>query len=179
MRDEQRSGISTSMADGKEQEMTPLHTAFLNFCRFGDKLNTGTMDGSHFLKLCKDSGLVDGKLITTTDVDLTFQKCKEAKKRSIEFFQFKEGLGILALKKYPDLEPREAYEQAVALVVAAAPAAHGTTKAENVSLHDDKTKYTGVSKQGGPTTVDESHELSTLADRSPADARGVPVNKKA
>lgn len=161
------------MADGKEQEMTPLHSAFLNFCRFGDKMNAGLMDGSKFLKLCKDAGLVDGKLITSTDVDLTFQKCKEGKKRQIEFFQFKEGLGILALKKFPDMEPREAYEKCVGMVVAGAPTTSGTTKAENVALHDDKTKYTGVSKQGGPTTVDDTITLSGLADRSPADARGV------
>jgi hypothetical protein len=29
------------------------------------------------------------------------------------------------------------------------------TKAEQVRLHDDKTTYTGVYAQGGPTTVDD------------------------
>lgn len=32
------------------------------------------MEGSKFTKLCRDSKLVDGKCVTTTDVDLIFAK---------------------------------------------------------------------------------------------------------
>lgn len=77
------------------------------------------------------------------------------------------------------------------------------TKADYVKFHDDKTTYTGVYAKcdlphleavkntpwtsrmglvqkakrcrGGPTTVDGQKDLSSLADRTPADARGVPT----
>lgn len=43
-------------------------------------------------------------------------------------------------------------------------------------LHDDKSQYTGVYAQGGPTNVDrEGDALAGLLDRSDADVRGVKI----
>lgn len=51
------------------------------------------------------------------------------------------------------------------------------TKAEAVKYHDDKSLYTGVYGQGGPSTVDAGKgmisDISQLCDRSGADVRGV------
>lgn len=48
------------------------------------------------------------------------------------------------------------------------------TKAQATKFHDDKSLYTGVYAQGGPSTVDgKVSDLSQLADRSGADVRGV------
>jgi len=51
------------------------------------------------------------------------------------------------------------------------------TKADKVKFHDDKSLYTGVYAQGGPTTVDAGKgaisDISQLCDRSSADVRGI------
>lgn len=49
------------------------------------------------------------------------------------------------------------------------------TKAEYNKFHDDKALYTGVHKQGGPTTYDKGKivDLSFLANRHHANIRGV------
>ena len=48
------------------------------------------------------------------------------------------------------------------------------TKAEAVKYHDDKSLYTVVHANGGPSTVDSAHaiDMSYLCDRSDADVRG-------
>jgi hypothetical protein len=51
------------------------------------------------------------------------------------------------------------------------------TKAEAVKYHDDKSLYTGVHANGGPSTVDAGNgmisDISQLCDRSSADVRGI------
>lgn len=51
------------------------------------------------------------------------------------------------------------------------------TKTDKVKFHDDKSLYTGVYAQGGPTTVDAGKgsisDISQLCDRTQADVRGV------
>ena len=61
-----------------------------------------------------------------------------------------------------------------AIVSSRGPSLHNVSRAENVALHDDRSMYTGVHSQGGPTTVDTyaSVKLEHLLDRSDADVRG-------
>jgi len=49
------------------------------------------------------------------------------------------------------------------------------TKAEAVKYHDDKSLYTGVYANGGPTNVDKDNisDISQTCDRSDADVRGI------
>lgn len=53
------------------------------------------------------------------------------------------------------------------------------TKTEKVKWHDDKTTYTGVYANGGPTTVDKGSamisDISELCDRTQANVRGVKM----
>jgi len=53
------------------------------------------------------------------------------------------------------------------------------TKADAVKFHDDKSLYTGVYAQGGPSTVDAGNgkisDISQLCDRTDADVRGRKV----
>jgi len=64
--------------------------------------------------------------------------------------------------------------QLVARIVASGGPTSSGTKADKVKFHDDKSTYTGVYKQGGPSTVDSPGvTLEKHLDRSPADARGV------
>ena len=40
------------------------------------------------------------------------------------------------------------------------------TKADNVKFHDDKSQYTGVYAQGGPTNVDSVHPAASFGSMS-------------
>lgn len=129
------------------------------------------MDGKTFAKLAKDTKLLDKKL-TATDVDLMFAKIKTKDLRTITFEQFKKGVEGFAAKK------GKTYDECVTLIVGTGgPQFHGT-QADYVKFHDDKTTYTGVHVNGGPSTNDTGaggkiSDLSQLADRSGANVRGV------
>lgn len=125
------------------------------------------MEGKAFAKCAKDTKLLDKKL-TATDVDLTFAKVKDKTARRITFTQFKAGLGHFATKKGVSLD------DVCAKVGASKGPILAGTKAEANKFHDDKTLYTGVHAQGGPSTVDNATaDLSQIANRGAADVRGI------
>lgn len=58
-------------------ELTALEESFRRFAIHGDTRATGKeMHGKNWSKLCKDCGVIDGKSITLTDVDIVFSKVK-------------------------------------------------------------------------------------------------------
>lgn len=58
-------------------ELTALEESFRRFAIHGDTRATGKdMHGKNWSKLCKDCGVIDGKNITLTDVDIVFSKVK-------------------------------------------------------------------------------------------------------
>jgi len=107
------------------------------------------MDGKNFAKLCKDCHLVDSSL-STTDVDVLFAKVVLRGQRRIGLNQFMAAMKLLAEKKGVEME----------LVSRAVAASHGpvlnSTKADAVRFHDDKTRYTGVHREGGPDAGSKS-----------------------
>lgn len=126
------------------------------------------MDGKSLAKLAKDCKLIDKKL-TGTDVDLTFAKVKGKTERRITYEQFVQAVQLFADKKQVD--PSAVQDK---ICKSKGPVLTGT-KAEAVKYHDDKSLYTGVYANGGPTNVDpqSSVDLSKQLDRSDADIRGV------
>lgn len=113
------------------------------------------MEGKSFAKLAKDCNLLDKKL-TQADVDLIFAKVKVNKaERKIGFQEFIHGINLMAEKKKV---PKEELAYFIAT------SNHGpilkATKVEQVRLHDDKTTYTGVYANGGPTNVDPMPNLA-------------------
>jgi hypothetical protein len=133
--------------------------------------NGNEMDGKSFAKLAKDCGILDKKL-TPTEIDLIFAKTKDHSVRKITYDQFAgRGIQLMAEKKGISAE-----QLAGDIQKAGGPQFHGT-KAQHVKLHDDKTTYTGVYAQGGPTSVDAGKgkitDISQTCDRSAADVRGV------
>lgn len=66
------------MAEGSgEVSLAELETAFRKFAVYGDTKATGNeMNGKNFVKLCKDCKVIDGKNVTSTDVDIVFSKVK-------------------------------------------------------------------------------------------------------
>ena len=107
--------------------------------------------------------------MTSTDIDLIFAKVKAKTERRITFDQFGTALEHIATKKGVD---KAAIEEKVAS--SKGPILAGT-QADAVRFHDDKSSYTGVYAQGGPTNVDKQNvsDISQILDRSAADVRGV------
>jgi hypothetical protein len=112
--------------------------------------------------------------------------------RKIGFKEFQAAVAMIAEKK------KISVEDLTAKIVAAGGPASNSTKAEACKFHDDKSLYTGASrnfaqvpsrkgahmmwmgpagvyKNGGPTNVDGAKDLSGITDRSEADVRGVKV----
>lgn len=128
------------------------------------------MDGKTFAKMSKDTKILDKKL-TATDIDLIFAKVKDKTARKINYSQFSKGIAECAAKKgisYEDLSGK--------ICAVGGPVFTGT-KTDNVKYHDDKSLYTGVYAQGGPSTVDAGKgnisDISQLCDRTDANVRGI------
>lgn len=128
------------------------------------------MDNRQFAKLAKDTKVLD-KALTSTDIDLIFSKIKDKGGRKITFKQFQEGVKHMAVKK------KVSEGDLGAFIASAGGPTFSGTKPEANKFHDDKNLYTGVYKNGGPSTVDEGKgkigDISSLCDRSGADVRGV------
>ncbi len=113
------------------------------------------MEGKSFAKLAKDCHLLDKKL-TAPDVDLIFTKVKAVKTdRKIGFKEFVEAIAQIAEKKKV---PKE--ELGYFIGTSNNGPILKATKVEQVRLHDDKTTYTGVYANGGPTNVDPMPSLA-------------------
>ncbi len=124
------------------------------------------MDGRQFAKLAKDCKLLDKKL-TATDVDLAFAKVKDKAARKINFSQFDMALDAFATKK--GITKNDVIKQ---IEVSGGPTFQATKAAYN-KFHDDKTLYTGVYANGGPTNVDSGRGgIADLCDRTASDVRG-------
>ena len=128
------------------------------------------LDGRQFAKLAKDCGILDKKL-TNIDIDLIFAKVKDKNARKITFAQFDKALDQFATKK--GVTKSDVISQ---IEQAGGPKFQGT-KADAVKFHDDKSLYTGVHANGGPSTVDAGNgvisDISQICDRTGANVRGV------
>lgn len=128
------------------------------------------MDGKTFAKMAKDTKILD-KVLTATDIDLIFAKVKDKTARKITVKQFHHAIEECAKKK------KTTFDDLSAKICAVGGPVFAGTKADKVKFHDDKSLYTGVYAQGGPTTVDAGKgaisDISQLCDRSSADVRGI------
>lgn len=113
------------------------------------------MDGSKFLKLCKDCEFLD-KHFTGGDADIVFAEVNRQLGRSgktkIDFWGFQEALRLVAERKAETagIDPNEILEEMMECLVEIDGPNKDFTKAECVKFHDDKSTYTGTHKQGGP-----------------------------
>jgi hypothetical protein len=109
--------------------------------------SNSTMEGKTFAKFAKDSKILDKKL-TATDIDLIFAKSKKKTERKITYAEFEHAVALCAEKKGID-----AATLSTSIIEHGGPKFTGT-KAEANKFHDDKSLYTGVHANGGPTNVD-------------------------
>jgi len=131
------------------------------------------MDGRQFAKMAKDCQLLDKKL-TATDIDLIFAKVKDRSVRKIIFYQFELAIDQIAQKKKV---PKD--DILKLLAKSNGPTFSGTKAAYN-KFHDDKSLYTGVYANGGPSNVDVGgtgsiSNIAQLCDRTASDVRGRKV----
>lgn len=178
-----------SSAGGAQLHLTvSLEENFVRFCSFGSPKPLTELDNAKFAKLCKDARLLDKKF-TKTDVDLAFAKVCPKGKRKLTFAEFEQALRLVAAKKGCDMQHLHA------AISAAAPSSSGT-KADSggiVGKMTDSSQYTGAHKHrfdadghgkglAGRDTIAKGHGnlpsqgLAGIADRSPADVRGVGAN---
>ncbi|XP_026777610.2 tubulin polymerization-promoting protein family member 2 [Pangasianodon hypophthalmus] len=140
------------MAEGSgSASLAEVETAFKKFAVHGDTKATGKeMTGKNFSKLCKDCKVIDGKGVTSTDVDIIFSKVKAKSARVITFEQFTQALAELAPKRFKGKSQEEAQQLLYGLIAGKEPANVGITKVAKAGAVDrltDSTKYTGSHKE--------------------------------
>ncbi|XP_032386509.1 tubulin polymerization-promoting protein family member 2 [Etheostoma spectabile] len=140
----------SSMAEGSVS-VAEVETSFQKFAVHGDTKARGKeMNGKNFAKLCKDCNIIDGKNVTTTDVDIVFSKVKAKSARVITFEQFNQALIELAPKRFKGKSKEESLQQLYGLIVGKEPTNVGVTKVAKATAVDrltDTTKYTGAHKE--------------------------------
>ncbi|ORY49990.1 hypothetical protein BCR33DRAFT_558218 [Rhizoclosmatium globosum] len=116
--------------------------------------------------LREDAGLVDGKKITTTEVDIVFNKAKAKTARKIDFTAFESAIGMLADKRYPG----KPHEEALAATMADVCKVKGPILKGTVAQNDEVTKrMTDVSQYTG-THVHRFNEDGTGRGKEGRDA---------
>ncbi|XP_043403369.1 tubulin polymerization-promoting protein family member 2 isoform X1 [Chelonia mydas] len=145
--------------------MSELEKAFRKFATYGDTAATGNdMTGKNFSKMLKDCGVMDGKAVTSTDVDIVFNKVKTKGARTINFAEFQQAMKELCGKRFKGKSPEEALQAVYALMEGKEPANVGVTKtttAGGVDRLTDTSKYTGSHKE----RFDESGKGKGIAGR--------------
>ncbi|KAJ3142486.1 hypothetical protein HK100_002929 [Physocladia obscura] len=137
-----------------------LHDQFEKFCAFGrgsissslDSIAGGsTMDGGKWAKFARDSNLIDNKKITSTEIDIIFNKVKAKNSRRINWDEFLNGVKLISAKKYPERHVHDAFTQVMydVCVKAHGPVASNATAVKNDAVLDRLTNvsgYTGTHK---------------------------------
>ncbi|XP_066046181.1 tubulin polymerization-promoting protein isoform X3 [Chamaea fasciata] len=146
-----KSAKSNSHEGATAGEISALEEAFRKFAVHGDTRATGKeMHGKNWSKLCKDCHIIDGKNVTTTDVDIVFSKIKGKSVRTITFEQFKEALQELSKKRFKGKSDEEALQEMYKLIEGKGPGLTGVTKtvaSPTVSRLTDTSKFTGSHKE--------------------------------
>lgn len=132
-------------------EMDQLLSSFKKFAIHGDTKATGKeLNGKNWAKLCKDCKVVDGKNVTSTDVDIVFTKVKGKTSRVITYEEFRKALEELAPKRFKGQSKEEALQSIYKLIEGKEPTNVGVTKVAKTGAVDrltDTTKYTGSHKE--------------------------------
>lgn len=100
-------------------ESLELEAVFRAYCAFGTTVRlVEELDSARFAKLCRESGVIDGKLVSLPSTDLAFQKVKARGKRTINYTEFQQALAILSTARYPELSMVEALQSLVERIIA-------------------------------------------------------------
>lgn len=100
--------------DRREEETVPvpldtntqLQLIFQYYCRYGrtsGKETEDTIDSFNFMKFVKECPDLLDSLLTPTEVDLIFVKCKDKTARRLTYGQFLDALSAMAAVRYHDI----------------------------------------------------------------------------
>ncbi|KAG9341977.1 hypothetical protein JZ751_018294 [Albula glossodonta] len=132
-------------------DMALLLDSFKKFAIHGDTKASGKeMNGKNWAKLCKDCKIIDGKNVTSTDVDIVFTKVKAKTSRVISYEEFQKALEDLAPKRFKGQSKEEALKSIHKLIEGKEPTNIGVTKVAKTGAVDrltDTSKYTGSHKE--------------------------------
>lgn len=129
-----------------------LKEAFTNFA------NGAEMDGASFLKVAKDSQILD-KTVTDVIIDLVFAKIVRKGERKISLDQFNEGLMEIAERKNTD------YSIVVSAVIKCGGPQFVGTKTDSVKWYDDKSTFTGMHNAADAGTEPLSRTASSSSSK--------------
>ncbi|NXJ98522.1 TPPP2 protein, partial [Corythaixoides concolor] len=154
-------------------KMSGIENTFRKFAVYGDRSASGNdMTGKNFSKMCKECGVMDGKAVTSTDIDIVFNKVKTKGACTITFAEFQQAMKELCIKRFKGKSPEEALQAVYGLIEGKEPGSVGATKATKVGAVErltDTSKYTGSHKE----RFDESGKGKGLAGRQDlADSSG-------
>ncbi|KFV19618.1 Tubulin polymerization-promoting protein family member 2, partial [Tauraco erythrolophus] len=128
-------------------KMSGVEDTFRKFARYGDRSASGNdMTGKNFSKMCKECGVMDGKAVTSTDIDIVFNKVKTKGAGTITFAEFQQAMKELCVKRFKGKSPEEALQAVYGLIEGKEPGHVGATKATKVGGVErltDTSKYTG------------------------------------
>uniref|UniRef100_A0A3Q4AI74 Tubulin polymerization-promoting protein family member 3 n=1 Tax=Mola mola TaxID=94237 RepID=A0A3Q4AI74_MOLML len=131
-------------------DIEQLLVSFKKFAVHGDTKATGKeLNGKNWAKLCKDCKIVDGKNVSSTDVDIVFSKVKQKTSRIITYEEFQRALEELAPKRFKGQSKEEALQSIFRLVEGKEPTNAGVTKVAKTAAVDrltDASRYTGSHK---------------------------------
>lgn len=121
-----------------------LNEIYESFCSFGSSrtnlsgsdvdMSGSQMDGTKFAKFTKDCKIQDGKKVTSTDVDILFNKCKEKGARKLDWTTFQDAFQQLSQMRFPDKTPRDAYTSLLVHIIDKGPIARGTVRSPKFLL---------------------------------------------
>ncbi|KFP90590.1 Tubulin polymerization-promoting protein family member 2, partial [Apaloderma vittatum] len=147
-------------------KVSELENTFRKFAVYGDTAASGNdMMEKNFSKLCKECGVMDGKAVTSTDIDIVFNKVKTKGARTITFAEFQQAMKEMCTEHFKGKSQQEALQAVYGLIEGKEPGSMGTTKATKVGGDDrltDISKYTGSHK----VRFDESADNQDLTDNS-------------
>eukprot|EP00923_Selenidium_pygospionis_P011208 GHVN01019431.1.p2 GENE.GHVN01019431.1~~GHVN01019431.1.p2 ORF type:complete len:164 (+),score=20.84 GHVN01019431.1:1075-1566(+) len=150
----------------EEGETPTLKDVYETFTSGGD------MDGRTFVKLLKDTKVID-KSYTATQADLLFTKVRKDGKRGqtkVIFSEFESAVSQIATTK------KLSTDDLVDKICSSGGPVFNATKTDAVRFYDDKSTFTGVHAHGGPTTIDGGRtfisDLSQATNRQAATVRG-------
>ena len=135
-------------ADSDISLSTSLANIYIDYSK-----NANGIDGSRFLKFCKDASLFDSKF-RPEDLDIVFTKFKEKGSRVLSFEGFSSALVSIANRK--NISTETMLKRIIDTSPSARPSSATVVPQPN-RFHDDQNTYTGVHKVGGPTIIDLNH----------------------
>uniref|UniRef100_A0A8C3JUI7 Uncharacterized protein n=1 Tax=Calidris pygmaea TaxID=425635 RepID=A0A8C3JUI7_9CHAR len=118
-------------------KMSKVEKAFCKFVIFSDTSTSGNdMTGENFSKMYKECGVMDGKTMTSTDVNIIFNRVKGGA-HTITFAWFQQAMKEFCSKCCKGKLPKETLQAAYGLIEGKKPNSVGATVSMSFLTHSN------------------------------------------